>query len=219
MRKYSLAIVLAVSLLALPLVAGAATFTFTHSQLLNDTRLFQSVDTINGVTLDLLVSDKVSIYYPATLRMGGEVGFKTKESIGYGENLIVGVGSLTLDSSYDSFSLKFFNDNDDLWGVRLFAEYTDDSGTHLLLSPNDPFSLNGYNGDPKNESVVLSLGLNGIHSFTNMGFIITMLDKGAGEDIPHMSVSPVPEPGTLLLLGSGLVCLAAVGNRRLRRKS
>ena len=85
-------------------------------------------------------------------------------------------------------------------------------GTGTLLASIGPFSGGAFSGSAF--SGVISAG--GNYSLTE---IIT-IDHAAGDRVLtslDASLAPVPEPGTMLLLGSGLVGLAGFGRKKLRK--
>jgi hypothetical protein len=161
-------------------------------------------------------------------------GAKTAAVIG----AALGTGPTNSLVGFDSYALTFFNDNQSIWKVNLYMNtgYTDWGQTNYYyentwteIGPGasatlvlDFSSAYTWGGDGAGPDPDYSGGLSPVVNLayvTNIGFNIGG-DMGAGISYPsvtdtaHISVSPIPAPGAILLGGIGVGLVGWLRRRR-----
>lgn len=246
MKKLFLSMILVAGLMMVPMTAGATTFTFDQSQLIQLWQVYenptaaasyydaQSFD--SGETSGYIASGSdESVEYIGSLADDGADGdlfsqiqigtnfWGTSGNTGVSGPSVaaLGVGDLT---AYDTFALNFKNTNDDTWWVNL---YLNTGWTDAPYNQPNNYYENGWTELLVGESVTLSIDLTGVANLgyvSNIGFNVGgnmgsgLDDDPSNPDVFKITVSPVPEPSTMLLLGAGLIGMAAIGRKKFFKK-
>lgn len=122
-----------------------------------------------------------------------------------------GIGKTDL-TGVDSFDLKLANVDNSPWELALFVQA--DGATYLSdyqVVPNQshPIDFRPFSFD------LGALGSD-ISDVEYLGFAVRsmLVDDPSNPDAYHVMAAPVPEPGTMLLMGIGILGLAIYGKRR-----
>jgi hypothetical protein len=178
----------------------------SHAYTINDLGLNLAV---NAVTLGATFTDGS---FPKS-GVAGATGSWMTAPFGSSVDVFLGSTFAAIDiTGVDTLRLTAYNDNDDIWGHDVWIEIGGVVTSSAFVDIN------------AGSSAALTLDLTGLDLTNVTGFGVSIhgqLDGGAypsGGDSFHSSYAPVPEPGTVALLGIGLAGLVGVGARRRAKK-
>ena len=121
-------------------------------------------------------------------------------------------------SAFSEYALYIYNDNESTWKYSLFA--MDSMGYTAVTLPFLGTPINVDNGAVLSLDLAThSLGGLDLTDIVSLGFFISQTvpipTGGLVDDRTYETiVAPVPEPGTMILLGVGFLGLAIYGKRR-----
>lgn len=154
---------------------------------------------------------------PALLSLG-EVKFNTLFTSSPQTDAFVAYGltfSTPLDlTGYDTFQLIVTNRNENPWEFGLFAGNTIINSLPVSIAVGSSalltLDLTALTADQK--ANIAALGL-----YITADLPIITPKDGAEDYTAEFSAAPVPEPGTMVLFGAGLLGLAIFGKRRMNQ--
>ncbi len=136
--------------------------------------------------------------------------------ISYSDNYLSATAYGSADSSstsyaaVSSFYLRFYTDTDIQYS--LVSNQVDGSrDTIFLFNPSDPETII-YD---RSNSLIEKSGILSPGTYSFQTIVDTRQNIFGTYDLASFSVTPVPIPSTLLLMGSGLVGLVGIGRKRL----
>lgn len=216
MRKMLVAVMLFA--LSLPGVASALTYTPT----LNELKTWGNLGGGSSTQNTLQTPEDLRPYMDAVKFTGNLYGSGPSSSLpnqGY-EWIGLNLSSDLNLTGYDSFGLTIYNNNENPWNYALFLA---DNNYNMAVS--SPFFMSIVNGSSASLKIDLAdAGIDLAHIQT-IGFIVEcdnlpMLIYNRDGTVRGVdrtfetAVAPVPEPGTMMLLGAGFLGLAVYGKRR-----
>jgi hypothetical protein len=204
MKKLLIAIM--VLALALPGLASALVYSPTVADLGGWTAIGNS-NVKNTFDLESFVEQ---VKYDGKL-----YGQSAEPSIGY---VMIGKNySTPLDlSAFSSYALHIYNVNESIWNYSLFA--MDSMGYMAVTTPFLGAIVNGNDAVLELDLAAHQGGGLDLSDIISLGFMISqnvpIPTDTVGDRTYETVVAPVPEPGTMILLGAGFLGLAIYGKRR-----